>query len=83
MDEALFDFVLIDAWKDVYIACFDALYPKLKHGAFVAADNMLYPQNAVESASRYRQHVQAKPGMESVLIPVGSGIELSRFTGAR
>ncbi|HVZ21553.1 MAG TPA: class I SAM-dependent methyltransferase, partial [Vicinamibacterales bacterium] len=38
-----FEFVLLDLWKDLYIPCFDAMYPKLARGAFVAADNMLQP----------------------------------------
>jgi hypothetical protein len=31
---------LIDLWKDLYIPCFDLVYPKLAEGAFVVADNI-------------------------------------------
>jgi predicted O-methyltransferase YrrM len=73
------DFVLIDLWKDLYIACFDLVYPKLAEGAFVAADNILFPDFSRAEMLAYRRHVHGQPGIESVLLPVGSGIELSRF----
>jgi predicted O-methyltransferase YrrM len=74
-----FDFVLVDLWKDLYIPCFDLAYPKLAEGAFVAADNVLFPDLFRAEMMEYRRHVRGKPGIESVLLPVGSGIELSRF----
>ena len=74
-----FDFVLIDLWKDLYIPCFDLVYPKLGRGAFIAADNMTYPDYSRPEGLAYRKHVRAKPDIESVLLPLGSGIELSRY----
>jgi predicted O-methyltransferase YrrM len=73
------DFVLIDLWKDLYIPCFDLVYPKLAEGAFVVADNILFPDMFRAEMNAYRQHVREQPGIESVLLPGGSGIELSRF----
>lgn len=74
-----FDFVLLDLWKDLYIACFDLFYPKLSPGAFVIADNMIHPELSRADASKYRQHVRTKPDVESVLLPVGGGLEVTRF----
>jgi predicted O-methyltransferase YrrM len=74
-----FDFVLIDLWKDLYVASFDLIYPQLAEGAIIVADNMIYPQAQRENARAYRKHIKATPGMTSVLLPVGSGIELSRY----
>lgn len=74
-----FDFVLVDLWKDLYIECLDLFYPKLSPGAFIAADNMILPENYREDALKYRKHVRSKPKIDSVLIPVGSGVELSRY----
>jgi len=74
------DFVLLDLWKDLYIACFDLFYPLLSPGALVVADNMLYPESALTNAMNYRRHVRIKRDMQSVLVPVGSGLELSRCT---
>jgi predicted O-methyltransferase YrrM len=75
------DFVLIDLWKDLYIPCFDLVRPKLSKGAFVAADNILQPEFFREEMAAYRRHVASQTGFESILLPVGSGIELSRHVG--
>jgi predicted O-methyltransferase YrrM len=77
--EGPFDFVLVDLWKDLYIPCFDLCYPKLAKGAFIAADNMIFPEYSRDDAVAYRRHVRAKLDIESVLLPIGSGIELSRY----
>ena len=74
-----FDFVLVDLWKELYTDCFDLFYPKLSPGALIAADNMILPENYRADALRYRKHVRSQPKIDSVLIPVGSGVELSRF----
>ena len=73
------DFVLIDLWKDLYVPCFDLVYPKLSDGALLAADNILFPEFSRNDMEAYRRHVRTKRGIESILLPVGSGIELSRF----
>jgi predicted O-methyltransferase YrrM len=74
-----FDFVLVDLWKELYVPCLELFYPKLARGAFIAADNMIYPDVYRESALEYRKLVRSKPRIDSVLLPVGSGVELSRF----
>lgn len=71
------DFVLLDLWKDLYIPCLEAFYPKLNPGAIVVADNMLRPGD--ENVKMYGRAVRAKPGMTSILLPVGAGLEVSRF----
>lgn len=78
--DAAIDFVLLDLWKDLYIPCFDLFRAKLSPGALVIADNMLYPESANARALAYRQHVRDSPGFQSMLLPIGSGIELSRCT---
>src|SRR4051812_10048939 len=75
------DFVLLDLWKDLYIACFDLFYPKLSEGGIVVADNMTFPDSVRKDAAAYQKHVRTKPGIQSVLLPVGSGLELSRRMG--
>ena len=72
------DFVLLDLWKDLYIPCFDLFYPKLNPGALVVADNMTYPESAQAHAAVYRKHVRSKPDLQSLLLPVGQGLEVSR-----
>jgi predicted O-methyltransferase YrrM len=72
-----FDFVLIDLWKDLYVTCLDMVYPKLASGAYVAADNMIYPVEVRTDAMRYQRRIRELE-FDSILLPIGSGIELSR-----
>lgn len=76
-----FDFVLVDLWKDLYVPCLDLFYPKLAPGAVIVADNMIHPAAHHGDAAAYRRAVRAKPQMQSLLLPVGQGIELSRYAG--
>lgn len=74
------DFVFVDLWKDLYVPCLDAFYPRLNPGAIVVADNMLHP--GTEDVKAYGRAVRAKPHMASVMLPVGSGLEISRYEPA-
>jgi predicted O-methyltransferase YrrM len=74
-----FDLVLIDLWKDLYVQVFELLKDKLAAGALVIADNMIEPQSARAHAEAYRERVRRTPQFTSVLLPVGNGIEVSRF----
>jgi predicted O-methyltransferase YrrM len=78
-----FDLVLLDLWKDLYVRCFDMVVPRLNPGAIVVADNMLYPLATRPQAELYRVHVRTRHDMDSVLLPVGSGIEVTRYTPQR
>jgi predicted O-methyltransferase YrrM len=72
-----FDFVLVDLWKDLYVACLDLVYPKLARGAYVAADNMTYPETSRADAANYQRRIRQLE-FDSVFLPIGSGVELSR-----
>jgi len=74
------DFVLLDLWKDLYVPCFNLFYPRLNPGAIVVADNMLYPDSTRIHASAYRKHVRSHADIQSILLPVGSGLEVTRCT---
>jgi predicted O-methyltransferase YrrM len=74
-----FDLVLIDLWKNLYVPVFELLHPKLAPGALIVADNMLEPASARPHAQAYRHAVHVARDMSSVLLPVGNGIELSRY----
>lgn len=79
--EGGFDFVLLDLWKDLYVPCLDLFFPMLAPGAVIVADNMLRPAVDRTNALTYRRAVRAKPGISSVLLPVGQGLEISRLKG--
>jgi predicted O-methyltransferase YrrM len=76
-----FDFVLLDLWKNLYVPCFDLFLPKLAPDAFIVADNMIYPENARDEVERYRRRVRDTGRFDSVLLPIGSGLEVSRLRG--
>ncbi len=71
------DFVFVDLWKDLYVPCLKAFYPRLNPGAIIVADNMIRP--GTEDVKRYGQAIRALPSISSVLLPVGTGIEVSRL----
>jgi predicted O-methyltransferase YrrM len=73
-----FDFVLLDVWKDLYVPCFELVHPKLAPGGVICADNMLLPESVRPQAEAYRKRVRAAGDMDSVLLDVGNGIEVSR-----
>jgi predicted O-methyltransferase YrrM len=73
------DFVLVDLWKNLYLPCREAFYPKLNPGAIIVSDNMIEPAMEREAVMRYQRALRAMPKITSILVPVGSGLEVSRF----
>jgi len=69
--EAL-EFVLIDCEKDDYERFLGLL--RLSSGAVVVADNIVS-----HDLHQYVTAVRAYPGVESVTLPIGKGLEVSRF----
>jgi predicted O-methyltransferase YrrM len=76
-DPGPFDLVLLDVWKELYVPCFDAFYPKLADEAIVVADNMVEPVSARDDVRRYRAAVRSKADLQTTLLPIGQGVELS------
>ena len=76
-DKGPWDFVLLDIWKDLYVPCFEALYPKLSEEAVVCTDNMISPEGARPDARALRAAIKAKGDLHTALLPVGQGIELT------
>ena len=69
------DFVLIDCEKEDYVRFFDML--KLGHNAIVVADSIISHE-----LGDYVAHVRGRPNVESVTLPIGKGLEVSRKNGA-
>ncbi|MEY4761834.1 MAG: hypothetical protein RLZZ200_1690 [Pseudomonadota bacterium] len=76
-DTGTWDFVLLDIWKELYVPCLEAFYPRLAPEGMIAADNMIEPEMARPEVRDYRAAVRAKPDLQTTLLPIGSGIELS------
>jgi len=81
-----FDLVFIDADKENYGAYYDLLVDKLRSGAVLLADNVLWSGKVLDekkdkdtrAIDAFNQHIQADPRVENVLIPVRDGIMLMR-----
>lgn len=76
-DEELFDFIFIDADKERYIQYFDAVFPLLKRGGLIGADNILFPERFQKFTKEYVNHVRSNPQVKSITIPIDNGEELS------
>ena len=76
-DPGPFGLVLLDIWKTLYVGCFEAVYPKLAEEGIVVSDNMIYPEGARDAVRALREAIRAKPDLQTVLLPLGSGIELT------
>lgn len=75
--ETSVDFCLIDIWKELYVPCLEVVYRKLSDGGLIAADNMIYPEMARPDVRAYRASVKEKGDLQTALLPIGAGIELS------
>jgi|SRR5579863_3589032 len=67
-----FDLALIDCEKEDYIRFFDLL--EMREGGIVVADNIIS-----HSLGDYVAHVRRRPGLESITLPIGKGLEVTLF----
>lgn len=72
--EKKFDFVFLDAEKEDYLEYFHLIFPKLKVGGVIVADNVI---SHAEDLKEYINFVRANPNTQSVLVPIGRGEELT------
>jgi hypothetical protein len=50
-------------------------------GQIIVNDNMLEPASERAEVMRYQAALRAMPKMTSILVPIGSGLEISRYAG--
>lgn len=74
---APFDFAFIDADKENAINYFELVYPIVRTGGIIAADNITYPESCVAEMGKYSRYVKGWPGAESVTVPIGHGEEIT------
>lgn len=77
-----FDLVLIDHWKALYIREFDAVWPKMRKGGVVMADNILYPPGTQADMRAYVAHVRNAKGARSFTLDIGQGVEVTFAEGS-
>jgi caffeoyl-CoA O-methyltransferase len=81
-----FDLVFIDAWKDDYIAYYEAVLPLLADDGVILADNTLADGRVLDpgdgrmavAIARFNDHVRADPRIECVLLTIRDGVTLIR-----
>jgi len=69
-----FDFVFLDAEKDDYLPLAQIAIPKMKPGGLLIAHNA---SNHAEGLADYLSFVRTHPDLQSVLLPIGKGEEVS------
>ena len=73
-----YDLVFLDAQKEDYAAYFDLIYPRLSPGGAIVADNAVsHGEDMADYFDKARNH----PHCVSVLVPIGSGEEVTYKKG--
>ena len=70
------DIVFIDALKDEYPRYFDAVFPHVRKGGLIVADNMEYPEHFKEAAFNYEKHIR-KYHVSTQRLKIGWGLEVT------
>lgn len=83
-----FDLIFIDADKFNYPNYLEILMPKLKTGAVILSDNVLWSGKVVEKVKaddmdtrallQYNEMLNEHPKLETVLLPIRDGLTISR-----
>ena len=83
-----FDLVFIDADKSNYANYLELLLPKLRSGAVILSDNVLWSGKVVEKVNpkdtdtkallQYNKMLNKHPKLETVLLPIRDGLTISR-----
>ena len=83
-----FDLVFIDADKENYSTYYDLVFPKVKQGGFIIADNVLWSGKTLDSPMKmdketkslyeYSAKIQSDSRVENVLLPLRDGLMIAR-----
>jgi caffeoyl-CoA O-methyltransferase len=83
-----FDLVFMDAEKEQYQSYFDLIFPKLKTGGFIIADNTLWDGKVIfenefnDSASvalrKFNTFIRENPKTENLILPLRDGLSIIR-----
>lgn len=72
-----FDLIFIDAEKDDYVDHLHSVLPLLRDGGLLLADNVIS-----HDLSEYQKTLKSLPGIETVTLPLGRGVEFSMKAAA-
>ncbi len=86
LDE-IFDLVFIDADKENYVNYFEMIYPRLRKGGIVLADNALWGGKVVAKPEEndaetrgiiaFNEHIQRHSGVRNLLLPFRDGLMIA------
>ena len=86
--EEMFDLVFIDADKRKYLTHYNLVFPKVKIGGIIIADNTLWAGKIVEKVARsdeqtksvmqFNDFVKSDPRVETFIIPIRDGMTVLR-----
>lgn len=82
----MFDLVFIDADKENYFAYYELVFPKVRPGGIILADNVLWSGKVLREKSdkdtkaivEFNRKIQEDQRVENVLLPVRDGIMMIR-----
>ena len=80
-----FDFVFIDCVKTEYEAYLDQLLPKMKSGAMIVCDNLLWGgavadgdhEASTDALRKFNQRITTDPRLTTIILPLGDGTGIS------
>jgi caffeoyl-CoA O-methyltransferase len=83
-----FDLVFIDADKENYCTYYDLVFPKVRQGGFIIADNVLWSGKVLNSPMKmdketkalfdYNEKIQGDSRVENMLLPLRDGLMIAR-----
>ncbi len=75
--EGPLDLVLLDHWKESYARDFDTLWPHVRRGGVVVADNIHLPAKNAAVIRAFLDHVEAHPDSRTVVLGIADGISVT------
>ena len=75
--DQLFDFVFLDADKELNIEYFDLVLPMVKIGGIIATDNILYPERFRPMMQKFVEHVKTTANVQTATLDLGNGEQVS------
>lgn len=76
-EQEKFDFVFLDADKELNIEYFDLVLPMVKVGGVIGTDNILYPEKFRPIMEKFVKHVKSKPNIQTFTLDLGKGEQLT------
>ncbi|MCP5097320.1 MAG: O-methyltransferase [Chloroflexi bacterium] len=68
-------FCFLDAEKDVYQACYDAVIPNMVRGGYLIADNAINHRDVLQPMI---EHTLKDPRVDAMVAPIGKGLLICR-----